>query len=67
MASLEYVQAYKDVVWFITRRTLDDHLFKIESVLTRLPDTGRKVNAAKILFCTHEIEYLGYMLTRDGI
>ena len=26
-----------------------------------------KVNAAKSCFCTHEIEYLGYILTREGI
>jgi hypothetical protein len=26
-----------------------------------------KVNAAKSFFCTHEIEYLGYILTRGGI
>ncbi len=26
-----------------------------------------KVNAAKLFFCTHEIEYLGYILTRGGI
>ena len=26
-----------------------------------------KVNAAKSFFCTNEIEYLGYILTRDGI
>jgi hypothetical protein len=28
---------------------------------------GLKVNAAKSSFCAHEIEYLGYILTRDGI
>ncbi len=28
---------------------------------------GLKVNTAKSFFCTHEIEYLGYMLTRGGI
>ena len=27
---------------------------------------GLKVNAAKSFFCTHEIEYLGYILTRGG-
>jgi hypothetical protein len=32
-----------------------------------LPNTGLKVNTAKSLFCTHEIEYLGYILTREGI
>jgi hypothetical protein len=51
----------------ITRRTLDEHIQRIETVLTRLRDAGLKVNAAKSLFCAHEIEYLGYMLTREGI
>ncbi len=35
--------------------------------LTRLHDAGLKVNAAKSLFCAHEIEYLGYILTSEGI
>jgi hypothetical protein len=39
----------------------------METVLTRLHDAGLKVNAAKSLFCAHEIEYLGYILTREGI
>jgi hypothetical protein len=37
------------------------------TVLTRLCDAGLKVNAAKSLFCAHEIEYLCYILTREGI
>ena len=36
-------------------------------MLIRLHNAGLKVNAAKSFFCTHEIEYLGYILTRDGI
>jgi hypothetical protein len=51
----------------ITRGTVDEHLQKMETVLTRLRDAGLKVNAAKPLFCAHEIEYLGYILTREGI
>jgi hypothetical protein len=39
----------------------------METVLTRLCDAGLKVNAAKSLFCAHEIEYLGCILTREGI
>jgi hypothetical protein len=39
----------------------------METVLARLRDAGLKVNAAKSLFCAHEIEYFGYILTRDGI
>jgi hypothetical protein len=39
----------------------------MKTVLTRLHDARLKVNAAMSLFCTHEIEYLGYILTREGI
>jgi hypothetical protein len=38
---------------------------KMEIVLTRLHDAGLKVNAAKSLYCAHEIEYLGNILTRE--
>jgi hypothetical protein len=56
-----------DDLSIITRQTLDEHLQKMETVLTRLRDAGLKVNAAKSSFCAHEIEYLGYILTREGI
>ena len=67
MASLEFVHAYIDDLLIITRGILDDHLKKMETVLTRLRDARLKVDAAQSLFCTHEIEYLGYILTREGI
>jgi hypothetical protein len=67
MASLEFVRAYMDDLLIITRRKLDKHLQRMETVLTRLCDAGLKVNAAKSSFCAHEIEYLGYILTREGI
>ncbi len=56
-----------DDLLIITKRTLDKHLQKMVTVLTRLFDAGLKVNAAKSSFCAHEIEYLGYILTREGI
>ena len=67
MASLKFVRAYMDDLLIIMRRTLDEHLQKMETVLTRLRDAGLKVNAAKSSFCAHEIEYLGYILTRGKI
>jgi hypothetical protein len=67
MASLKFVRAYMDDLLIITRRTLDEHLQKMKIVLTRLRNAGLKVNAAKSLFRAHEIEYLGYILTREGI
>jgi hypothetical protein len=67
MASLEFVRGYMDDLLIITRRTLDEHLQKMETVLTTLRDAGLKVNAAKSLFCAHEIEYFGNIQTREGI
>jgi hypothetical protein len=67
MKSLEYIQAYLDDLLCISRSNLEDHLEKLEEVLRRLCDAGLKVNAEKLTFCALEIEYLGYILTRDGI
>jgi hypothetical protein len=56
-----------DDLLIIMRQTLDEHLQKMETVLTRLHDAGLKVNAAKSLFCAHEMEYLNFILTSEGI
>ncbi len=67
MEDLEYLQAYLDDLLCISRSSLEDHLKKLEEVLRRLCNMGLKVNAGKSTFCALEIEYLGYILTRDGI
>jgi len=67
MESLEYVRAYIDDLLCISRESFDDHLDKLEEVLKRLCDAGLKVNADKSTFCALEIEYLGYVLSKDGI
>jgi hypothetical protein len=67
MKALEYVRAYIDDLLVITRGTLEDHLDKLREALRRLREAGLKVNAVKSHFCTHEIEYRGNILTREGI
>jgi hypothetical protein len=67
MESLEFVRAYFDDLLCISKLSLENHLEKLEEVLRQLRDTGLKVNAAISTFCALEIEYLGYVLTRDGI
>ena len=67
MEDLEYVQAYLDNLLCISRRSLEDHLEKLEEVLRCLRNAGLKVNSEKSTFCALEIEYLGYILTKDGI
>jgi hypothetical protein len=67
MESLECVRAYLDDLICISKLSLEDHLEKLEEVLRQLHDAGLKVNAEKNAFCTLEIDYLGCVLTRDGI
>ncbi len=67
MESLEYVRAYLDDLLCISKLSLEDHLENLEEVLRQLCNAGKKVNAAKSTFCALKIEYLGYVLTRDGI
>jgi hypothetical protein len=64
---LEYLRAYLDDLLCISKLSLEDHLEKLEEVLRQLCNAGLKVNAAKSTFCALEIDYLGYVLTRDGI
>ncbi len=40
---------------------------KLRQVLIRLRHARLKVNAPKYSFCAIEMEYLGYVLTREGI
>ncbi len=65
--SLEYLQAYLHDLFCILRNSLEDHLEKLDEVLRQLCNSGLKVNAEKLTFFALEIEYLGYILTRDGI
>jgi hypothetical protein len=51
----------------ISKSSLEDHREKLEEVLRRLCYAGLKVKTEKPTFCALEIEYLGYILTRDGI
>ena len=67
MDTLEYVRAYLDDLLIISKKSFVDHLEKLEVVLKRLQKAGLKVNAAKSTFGVHQCEYLGYVLTREGI
>jgi hypothetical protein len=67
METLEYVRAYLDDLICISKLSLEEHLEKLEEVLMQLCNTGIKVNSAKSTFCALEIEYLDYVLTKDGI
>ena len=67
MASLEFIRTYLDDLLCISKGSPEDHLNKLKWVFIRLQDTGLTVNARKSSFCAMETEYLGYVLSRDGI
>ena len=67
MESLEFVRTYLDDLLILTKSTFDDHLIKLRQVLDRLKQAGLRINCTKSIFASDEIEYLGYILTCDGI
>ena len=67
MANIEFVRTYIGDLLCITKDSLDAHLAKLRRVHIRLWDVVMKVNADKSLFCATKAEYLGYVLSRDGI
>ena len=56
-----------DDLLIISNSTFEDHLLQLQVVLRRLRREGLKVNAEKSSFVAPEIEYLAYMLTKDGV
>ncbi len=55
METLEYVRAYLDDLFCITRKCLEDHLEKLDEVLRQLCNVGLKVNTKTLTLCTLEI------------
>ena len=67
MQSLEFVRTYLDNLLIILSGTYNNHLKKLKKVLTHLQLAGLCINMDKSSFAIHEVEYLGYILTRDRI
>jgi hypothetical protein len=63
---LDTIQVYIDDILHVTKGTWQDHLEGLE-VFRWLQEAGLKVNAKKLNFGAHEMEYLGYNITRTGI
>ena len=67
MRTLEYVCTYIDDLLVVTMGMYDNYLDKAKAVLDFLQIETLHVNVKKSSFTLHEIEYLGYVLLRDGI
>ncbi|MGL4607750.1 MAG: reverse transcriptase family protein, partial [Eubacteriaceae bacterium] len=67
LIDLEYVRTYLDDILCLTKGTYKDHLEKLSRVFSRLREAGLKVNAKKCSWAQDTIEYLGYLISRQGI
>ena len=64
---LDYARVYLDDLLVLTNGSFEDHLEKLGKVLELLSQAGLKCNADKCSFGAKEVEYLRYLLTRNGI
>ena len=62
----DYVSVYLDDI-LVFSRSLEDHLEHLQRVISRLKDVGLKLNPAKCYFVRSELEYLGHLVTRNGL
>jgi hypothetical protein len=56
-----------DDILVLTSGSFDNHLRQLENVFKWLHRNNLQVNAKKSSFCALETEYLGFILTREGI
>jgi Reverse transcriptase (RNA-dependent DNA polymerase) len=68
IAGLEFARAYlNDLLIISTESGFDKHLEKLEQVLTCLQKAGLKINAVKSFFARTNLEYLGNIISREGL
>ena len=69
LGDLDFVFVCMDDVLIIQRvgESESDHLAKVEIVLNRLQTKGFRANLRKSFFMKSEVDYLGFLLTKDGI
>jgi hypothetical protein len=62
----EYVSVYLDDI-LVFSRTLEDHLSHLKAVILRIDEVGLKLKPTKCKFAQRELEYLGHVVSRDGL
>ena len=66
-ADMPEVIVYLDDVLIIGAGTLKEHFEIVDEVLRRLDKKGMQVNPEKSFWARSEVEYLGFLITRDEI
>ena len=56
-----------DDILVIKKGIFEEHLQQLSEVFRRCQKANLKLNAEKFIFVLNEIEYLGYIVTPDGV
>ena len=67
MADLEKVFVYMDNIIIIGDSTFEIHMKDVKEALERLVDKGLQINPNKSSWAKDQVEYLGFLLNRDGV
>ena len=66
-SGLEFVMVYINDMLVVTKGSYEDHLQKLRIVLNRMRSKGIQLEPKKSFFCHTQVEYLGYIINRDGL
>ena len=62
-----YVLVYIGDILVITKGTFEQHLEAVKTVLVKILMVGMQLNVDKSYFATIEVDYIGYIINRQGI
>lgn len=62
----EFVSVYIDNI-LVFSQSLSDHLRHLQKVFERIKEFGLKLKPSKCRFAQKELEYLGHIVSRDGL
>ena len=65
-AGPDFVAVYIDDV-LVFSRTLEEHLSHLQAVIERIQEAGLKLKPVKCSFAHSEVEYLGHLVTPEGL
>ena len=65
--SPDHVRIYIDDLLITSKISLEDHIKKLDKVLSKLKSAGFKVTAEKSFFARNEFEYVDFKITRQNI
>ena len=64
---LDYIGTHIDDLLIISNKSLENHIKKLDKVISKLKSSGFKLNEENFFCVKNELEYLGFKITREGI